>query len=1000
MMGSTLVQAGTTGKIAGQLVDAESSEPLPLANIIVEGTTMGAATDFDGYYVILNIAPGVYTLRASMIGYQPMRVENVNVSIDLTTTVDFQLQFQVIALGEAITVTAEREMVVKDLTATTAVVGAKEMEALPITEVNEALQLQAGIVDRDGLHLRGGRSGEIAFWIDGVPVTDVYDGNQVVDVSKDMVQEMQLVSGAYNAEYGQAMSGIVNIATKEGSNQFSGSIKSYIGDYASTHNDIFTAVDRVNPFAIRNIEGSLSGPLVKDKFFFFINGRAIHFDGWQSGQRRYNPSAVTIPVTYVDRDFLEEYMPEYIPISNVVDEDEDGNDLYSVQYVMGSNALIDSFIVDDYLRQALPQYYDDLDTVAKYNQLFHETHNNGRGDDEYVSMNWSEKLYNQTKLIYKVSNEAQLSYNFIYDGVDYQDYDRAYQYNPDGNLERHRRGYVNILKLTHTLSAKTFYELSGSYFIKNYWHAAYDDTNDTRYIHPRLLETVDPYSFLTGGTNNQHFERKTKTALGKFDLTSQVTRKHQMKGGVEFRRHNVFFEDITVRPILAETDNDLFWDSPFIDTQVLGIETTYHSKYEHNPLEFSGYVQDKMEFKNFIVNLGVRFDFFDPDGRVLADESDPSIYNPIKPEHRYDDRNNNGVQDDYYDDLNNNGIQDEDEPDEPEPDVTLADRQSYWYKDASSKVYVSPRIGAAFPFMEGGVIHFSYGHFVQVPRFERLYQNPDFELDQGTGNVGVIGNADLKPEKTVSGELGLQQQLTEDLALDVTAFFRDIRDLAGTRSEAIEIFGGSATYNKFINSDFGTVRGIVLALQRRFVGGYAASLDYTYQIARASNSDPEAARNAVAGGALPEVQLTPMPWDQRHSINATFSYGAPTWGFSVISQYGSGTPYTPRATQDITALLTNSEKKPSYFNADARAYKDISFGSTQLTLFLKLYNIFDRLNEWNVYDTTGRAGFTTDQQIVENQNPLQTVNTVDDWFTNMTHYSEPRRIELGVTYSF
>ncbi|MFQ6092631.1 MAG: carboxypeptidase regulatory-like domain-containing protein, partial [bacterium] len=453
--------AGTTGKIAGRIVDEKSGEPLPLTNIILEGTAMGAASDMEGYYVILNVPPGAYSLRASMIGYQVTRVENVRVSIDLTTTVDFRLKSRVVAIGEEITVTAEREMVVKDLTAFTAVVGAEEMEALPITEVNEALQLQAGMVEN--LSLPSSIIVEIAYWIDGVPVTDVYDGNTVVEVNKDMVQELQVVSGAFNAEYGQAMSGIVNIATKEGSNEFHGSVTSYGGDYVSNHDHIFTAVDRVDPVAIRNIEGSLSGAIVKDRLFFYVTGRVIHFDGWQYGQRRYNPNSVTATIWGIPTQYLEEVAPEYLPLSRVIDEE---NDLRGFQYVLGSNATMDTFITYFELQQRLPEYADDPDTFAVYYQRLREIHKNGKGDDKYVPMNWSEKMYNQTKLIYMITPQAKLSYNFIYDGVDYRDYDRMYQYNPDGDVERHRRGYVNILKLTHTLSSKAFYTLSGSYFHK------------------------------------------------------------------------------------------------------------------------------------------------------------------------------------------------------------------------------------------------------------------------------------------------------------------------------------------------------------------------------------------------------------------------------------------------------------------------------------------------------------------------------------------------------
>ena len=166
-------------------------------------------------------------------------------------------------------------------------------------------------------------------------------------------------------------------------------------------------------------------------------------------------------------------------------------------------------------------------------------------------------------------------------------------------------------------------------------------------------------------------------------------------------------------------------------------------------------------------------------------------------------------------------------------------------------------------------MHFSYGHFFQVPRFERLYENPDFKIGFGTGNQGVVGNADLEPEQTINAEIGLQQQLTADLSVDVTAYLRDIRGLTGTRADEIVVFGGSAKYSKYVNSDFGFVKGIVLTLNKRFGGGFSATLDYTYQVAKGSASDPQEARNAVAGGSLPEVQLTPLGWDQRHTLNVT-----------------------------------------------------------------------------------------------------------------------------------
>jgi hypothetical protein len=980
--------AGTTGKIAGRVVDAQTKEPLFGANVMIEGTMRGGATDQEGRYIILNINPGVYTLRVTFMGYKPMIIRNVRVNIDLTTTVDVDMEMAVVETGETVTVVAERPMVVKDQTSTTAVIGSEDIAALPLTEVAEAIELQAGMVKDagGGLHIRGGRSGEVSYWIDGIPVTDSYDGGTVVEINKDMVQELQVMSGAFNAEYGQAMSGIVNITTKEGSNRLGGNLTTYVGDHISGHDNIFLNVDDFNPLSIRNVEGSLHGALVKDKLFFYVNGRYFYTDGWLEGQRRYNPNAVTGPIS-LPEELLYEWAPEYVDVAR---ELEDG--IWGFQYVLGTNPTLDSLVT----YYSLPENVaTNPDSFAVYYNRLRENHKNGRGDNEYVPMNWSRKYYTQGKLIFRATPQMKFSYNFILDDVGYNDFERDFMWNPDGASEKFRQGYTHILQMNHAVSSRTFYNVGFSYFIKGFQRYVYEKMSDSRYIHPYLL-IQEPYSFKTGGTSDVHFSRETRTLLGKIDLTSQITNTHQIKAGLEFRRHRVFQEDITLRPVIAQTDLNPVFDNPYIETRVLPDSTIYYSRYLHHPAEFSAYIQDKMEFRSMIVNLGMRIDYFQPDGVILADESDPNIYNPIRPENRYHDWGTDGIPNTRDSDgSEGNGIQDA-----GEPAVTLAERQEYWYDDASSKLQVSPRLGVSFPVTEGGIIHFSYGHFFQIPRFEYLYQNPEFELSSGTGNVGVIGNADLKPEQTISGEIGFQQQLSDDISMHMTGFFRDIRNLTGTRSDEIVIFGGSARYSKFTNSDFGFIRGIILSLNKRYSGNFSASLDYTFQIAKGSNSDPEQARNAIAGGQLPEVQLTPLNWDQTHTVNAYFNYSRRDWGVSLIGQWGSGLPYTPRASVDITTLLTNSQRRPSQYNVDLKAFKDFQLGPGRLSVFLRVFNLFDTLNEVNVFNDTGRAGFTTDQQVAQATNPLELINSLDRWFTIPTHYSEPLRIEVGMTFSF
>ncbi|OGU29706.1 MAG: hypothetical protein A2X67_07600 [Ignavibacteria bacterium GWA2_55_11] len=903
--------AGTTGKIRGLVKDKKTGEVLIGANVRVDGTGLGASTDIDGMYTILNVPPGEYSLVVSMVGYGPSRITEVRVKIDLTTTIDVELAEALVEAQEVVVV-AERPLIQRDLTATTAVVGREELNVLPVTEFSQVLALQAGFVSGS---LRGGRSGEVAYWIDGVPVTDVYDGSQVVEVNKNLVQEMQLVSGAFNAEYGQAMSGIVNIATREGGGSFNGGLGFYGGDYVSGDNVMFMGIDRVAPFAIRNFEGNLSGPLFGEDVTFFVNGRHIYFGGYLNGVRRFNPSNIA--------------------------------------------------------------YTDSTGTFKLYRDA------SGKGDSAFVPMNWSERGYAQGKLTVRVTPTLKASYNAIYDDNVAKAYSRGYTLNPDGIGNTLTTSLTQILQVTHTLSSSSFYTLGGSYFDKWIRYHLYDDPHDRRYIHPQVSQTYDSYSAFTGGTDLGRFERRTQSFLIKADLSTQVDASNLVKVGVETRRHSVEMESYTLRPILGQSAFNPASSSPFITTEIPADTEAAYNRYLRRPEEFSAYVQDKMEFKDLIINIGFRVDWFLPDGVVLADESDPSIYNPLKPSNRFHDNNGNGSQD------------------SGEATKTAKERSSYWYKKARNKFQVSPRFGASFPISASGVVHFSYGHFFQVPRFERLYENPDFKIGSGSGeHIAVVGNADLVPEQTISGELGVQQQVNEDISMDLTLYFRDIRNLTGTRGAEIVVFGGSATYDKYVNSDFGFVKGIVLSFNKRFVDGFGATLDYTYQVANGTASDPSAARNALAGGALPEVQQVPLAWDQRHTLNVTASYNGEAWGLSLIGQYGSGSPYTPRRSADATALLTNSQTKPQYFNVDGRTYYTVDLDALRLVLFARVFNLFDIRNEVGVFDDTGRAGFTTDIQRARATNPREYVNTIDEYFRIPTNYSEPRRVEFGMNVEF
>jgi carboxypeptidase family protein/TonB-dependent receptor-like protein len=205
LVGSATAQ--TTGKIAGTVTDAATGESLPGVNVLIDGTTQGTATDRDGYYFILNVRPGTYAVKASFIGFSPVTVQNVQVQVGKTTVVDFALGEEVIE-GEEIVIVATRPAVERDLTSSIASISAEQLENLPVLNFSDVINLQAGVVEG---HFRGGRVGEVAYMVDGVPINDVYDQSFAFQVENNAIQEVQIISGTFNAEFGQAQSGVVNI---------------------------------------------------------------------------------------------------------------------------------------------------------------------------------------------------------------------------------------------------------------------------------------------------------------------------------------------------------------------------------------------------------------------------------------------------------------------------------------------------------------------------------------------------------------------------------------------------------------------------------------------------------------------------------------------------------------------------------------------------------------------------------------------------------------------
>ena len=907
---STLLLGGTTGKITGKVIDAKTKEPLPFVNIVILKTNYGAATDVDGNYVILNIPPGKYSIKAQSVGYQPVIMEDISVSIDLTSTVDFQLNESAIEL-EAVVVEGKQDVIKKDVTSSQSLISSDQIAALPVSELNDVLQLQPGVTrDADGqFHIRGGRTNEIAYWVNGVSITDAYDNSRGIQIDNNSVQELQVISGTFNAEYGNAMSGIVNTVTKEGGRDYHGNIMLYSGDHLSNFTEYFPHINNFNAVSNYNFQGSLSGPVpfTGDELTFFVNGRYFYDDGYLFGERRYDP--------------------------------------------------------------------------------------NGTKDDAtVVPMNWSKNTFGQGNISFAPFQDLKLNVEGLYSKEDYRDYNHEYRWNPDGDVNKHSNSYNLTTTINHMLSSSSFYTIKGSYFFKDFNEYLYKDPFDPRYLSPDSLTTgYVGYSFRTKGTNLHRFFRETKTFFGKIDYTSQIAQSHLVKFGGEFKSHKLKFDDYNLEPLRINNIAVV----PF-QPAIPAENQPNRYKYNADPIEASAYAQDKIEFESVIINIGVRVDYFDANGKVLYNGEyngmkinsfvDPNIYAPIHSPS-------------YF------GIN---LPNDKWTDADLIKYHSYlepyFYSDSKTKMEISPRFGIAYPISATGVVHFSYGHFLQIPPFQYLFQNGPYKVPNSgiDNNHAVFGNPNLEPQKTVMYEIGFRQEFFDDYLIDATGFYRDIRDWI--QSGAPMATTNGVLYSTFINKDYANVKGVTLNISKRLSNYFGFDVNYTYQVAEGSNSKPEDAFDAAQGNGEPSLYLIPMDWDQNHLLNASVYTSIDNWGFSLLARYGTGLPYTPSTTiytqERLTGggLVQNSRRIPSQFTLDLKIDKTFNISGLDVNAFLRVFNLLDNRIPVRVFGDTGEPNFTTETQTVGES--ADRPNTVEEYVKYPDHYGEPRNVQFGFEISF
>ena len=850
----------TSGKLSG-IVKDENGEPLIGANVLIDGTSQGAATDFDGHYNIINIRAGTYTIIFRYLGFQSQTISNVRISADQTTKLDATLNSEAI-VGEEVIVVAKRPLVEFNQTSSVSSINKDDIKNLPIQSLEEIVNLQAGVVDG---HFRGGRIGEVQYQVDGVTANNPFDNKSILpQLDRSAIEEVQVISGTFDAKYGQAMSGVVNTVLKSGSDRFEFSAETFFGDYYTNDKDRYPNVNSYNPLTIQNYQLSLSGPTGLPQTTFFANGRKYYNGGYLFGTRRFNTT----------------------------------------------------------------------DSADFEHRVIYPT-----GDNELVSMNSNDEWSGQAKVTNSSIKDMQFSYQFIYNYAERQDYLQLFRLNPDGIKTKYTTSISHGLAFTHTLSPEMFYKVNIRQNIFKYADYKYEDLYDPGYIAagpPKGDPNYEDGAYIQG-VDLGRFKQETNTLIVKADYTLQAGRFNFIETGIEGQYSDVLFGPPgTVR----EYNGTLKIVEE--DTSSNGGVQKLRSYY---PKQLALYLQDRVEVGDLVIRAGLRYEYYDAASVVPSNLQNPA--NSI-----------NGV-----------------------PQST--------YIPTTIKSAFAPRLGLSFPISEAASVYFSYGHFYQLPGLDLLYSNSDYsvleDLQAGGVDYGTLGNPDLKPELTIQYEFGLKQSVSDFLGIQLSFFYKDIRDLLGV--EFIDTYT-AASYSRYTNIDYGSVTGFTLSLFQRNIGYFSTSVDYTLQYALGNSSDPNETANRAKAGADPRPRNIPFNWDQRHTLNLSAVYSVPDdYALSTILRFGSGQPYTPEIGTGFGATLeTNSGRKDSYFLIDLRAEKYFELGPLYLSVFVRAFNLLNTsfVNGY-VFNSTGSPDYSL--------NPSSNRSALSD----PSRFYNPRRIEFGIS---
>ena len=945
----------TNGKITGRVIDKETKEPLPSVNVVITATylsdgrevtleqPMGAATNTDGYYFILNIPPGTYAVRASIIGYQAVIQTKVKVDLDRTIVLDFQLSQTTIQVNQVV-VTAKRDIIKPDVSATQEVIQANRIMEMPVMRMDEFLGTLKGVQvisgsSGNGLSVRGGSIRETDVRLDGLSLRDPRTDNSYLALNTTTIDEIQVLTGGFEAKYGGIQSGLLNVVTKSGSRE---------------HYTFALNVDMAPSWQYRFFG---SNPWSTSSLVYQVYAGQYAMHGVPAGDNSF-------PAQF--QEFkgwtVRNVGPAYLDSTQKLE-------LWKLQHPMYNFANVPDMFVEGSVTGPLPGSFIPIfgDYANKTTFLLGYKYENSQlafpigPRNNYVDWN------SQIKLTSTFSNGMRLSINGLYANINSETGGSSATYGgalvgnqqsfsyfnstPSsvsaqarllGNLNESQmfnRSYLQFFtqkyivggaKLTQALSSNTFYTIyfqmgytdqtlkpytmdtsNSALYATFYSQAAkrtyrffvpdYGSPNASTNYGYDVLNTYAMYGGLQRVDSSYSFVYKLKG-----DLTTQIGRHHQIDAGFSAQYENLFV-----------------YSGSWFQTELSYTPDTWQY-YRATPLMVGVYAQDKLEFEGMVLNAGIRMDLFDPmkNGYLVGfplNSNYPTLYSDIYP-------NLPGVADQFQ---------------RWEAFRSLLQDPPGWPTTPNNvQVYFSPRLGVSFPITESSKMYFNYGHFYQNPPISFLYST---YLSQG---ATALPTPDLKMAETISYEFGYEQTILNDFLVNVTAYYKDQRNMPLQRTYVSYYENNSVT--TYEPAGFGDIRGVEIRLEKnagKFVS-FNAMYDYMLQssgqfgVAVLYENPVTALNNKLRNANLSHSQ--PIP---RANINLNLhtpkEFGPVLFGDHLLGalyanfffKWQSGGQFLLNPTEPDVKLY-NWVDAVNYWNIDLRASKafDTPFGNLEIVL--------------------------------------------------------------------